>query len=373
MTVEHLLKNLREKADSYRVAGIVLNNEVAMEAIAILEQEQGKPTAPIYVIEDQVIPANSPEISEAQQKRASIAREMGAPYLYGQTMASHYLLGIAKSGEVFAGSDGDIAMVGAKGALGIAVDASHLAVAMKTGMVELPLTKVLSVLIKGRLPQGLDCRDAAGYMVQQFKDLVDDATIVEFSESEGVLSIEDKALLCGWTQKLGALSAAFVTEKAWNKPAEVGGIGPEVKVEEVVLDLERVTSLLEGVEEQPIDAVFIGGAYGGTLDAIRQVAEALKNKKVAYKVRLSVAPASADIYVAAANAGYLTTIIDAEGLVLNQCAMPPVQARIGESEVLVSNDIHNEKDYAGVGGIIYLASTRAAIRAALTGKLGGEA
>lgn len=364
MTANSLVENLKlHKA--LQVTGIVFNNTVAQQAIAILGQEKQNFPAPLYVIEDQVVPANSPEVSEAQQQMAAFAQVQDCPYIYGQAMASRYLLEQGtKAGEVYISGDADIAMVGAVGALGVAVSAEQLAQVAKSGFLELPDCRLLPVELTGKLAETADLRDVAKYLVEELEGKVDRNTVLVFTEDN--LSLEDKMFLCGWTQKLGVLSALFACDEECATLAK--GEGTLVSFS---LPCQGVRHL-GSIDEQPVTAVFIGGAYGGSLEAIKAVAEALQGKKVAYKVRLSVAPASAAIYVAAANAGYLTTILQAEGLVLNQCAAPPVQARIGKGEVMVTNDIHDEQDYAGEGGIIYAVSTQEAIAAALTGKIGGE-
>ena len=54
-----------------------------------------------------------------------------------------------------------------------------------------------------------------------------------------------------------------------------------------------------------IKSVFIGGTTGGTLKELAQAASMLKGRKIAYGLRLIVAPADADTYIKAATAGYL--------------------------------------------------------------------
>lgn len=333
----------------------VLNNAEAQKAAENIINKNLSLAMPhkVFVIEDQIVPANSPEVSEAQQKMAVFARTYGTEYCYGQAFASQYLVDeVLKGGEAVASADKDIIMVGAVGAIGIALSADELTEALAKCSVDIETVSNFSVKVVGQLKDEADIRTAARKLICDVQNLAKN-TIVEFSV-DSALSLSDKMILCGYCQKLGVLSARFVAEQAKT---------------DYVLDLSAVE-----VEclNTTVNAVFIGGAYGGSLEAIKKTAELVANKEIADKVRLSVAPASAKIYIEAANTGYLETIVNAGGLVLNQCALPPVQARIGAGEVMLSNDIHDEQDYAGEGGKIYLSSTQAAVKSALAGRIGGE-
>lgn len=350
---------------------VLLNNRLSLAATELLRARKQLPLAPeqIYVLQDQVIPANSPEISAAQHKLAAFAKQYGTVYAYGSGMASHYLTQeVVQPGDVVVANDRDILMVGAQGALGLAVDAEAMAGVLATGKLALEnlasfadlanYKQKLSVEIRGSLADGLDMRDAGMALVKLLAAKVNAQTLITFIDRTAGLNLEDKMLLCGWCQRLGVLSAVFVEqgEKA------------------VIFDLAAVQqellcpSNLEAAGQE-IVAVYLGGSHGGFLADIKLAAELLQGKQIARRVRLSVAPASSEVYYRAATAGYCTTIMEAGGLMLNQCAAPPVQARIGKGEILVSNDIHNEQDYAGQGGYIVLADTRTAVQMALTGIL----
>ena len=333
----------------------VLNNEEAQKAAEIIvanEQQLALP-AQVFVIEDHIVPANAPEVSEAQQQMAAFARRYETEYIYGQAFASHYLVdNVLKGDEIVVSADKDILMVGAVGAMGVALPAEELAEALIKGELEIADIQTYSIKIIGKLSEQTDIRAAACKLVQALQ-AVPCNTVIEFLAATP-LSLSEKMILCGYCQKLGAVSAKFVAEQ---------------KQADYVLDLSEVRA--ESLATV-VNAVFIGGAYGGTLEAIKTTAELVAGQEIADKVRLSIAPASARIYLEAADAGYLEAIVDAGGLVLNQCALPPVQARIAAGEVMLSNDIHDEQDYAGEGGKIYLASTETAVKAALTGRIGGE-
>lgn len=341
---------------------ILLNNPASLEAIEIFQASGVALSHPerIIVLQDQIIPPNSPEVSAAQRRLAEFANSYGCSYLYGMAMAGPYLTQeLVLPGKVVVGCDRDLIMVGAKGALGILLSPQELAEVLATGEVELGETEELEICLMGGLQQGLDMRDAAMTLVKYLKTKVNAQTVITFADNSDGLSLEDKMLLCGWCQRLGIRAALFQDR--------VNSLENSIS-----FNLSNVRRCVWGaeVDSREVASVFLGGSHGGYLKDIKLAAELLDGKKIARKVRLSVAPASAEIYYLAATAGYLTKIMQAGGLVLNQCAIPPVQARIGAGELLVSNDIHDELNYAGQGGNILLTDTTTAVELALKGYIG---
>ena len=120
----------------------------------------------------------------------------------------------------------------------------------------------------------------------------------------------------------------------------------------------------------PISAVFIGGAQGGFLEDIRHAADIIRGEHVSDGVRLSVAPATAEVYKKAADLGYIKDIMDAGGIFLNQCADPSYKAKAGKGEILLTND---NKDYGDeIEAAVFHVSTERAANAAVRGYIGGE-
>ncbi len=369
MSLEAVLeKNALDGEDiQLKVDYCVLNNAKSLETVELIKSEHKQVLHPehIYVIQDQVIPPNSPKSSQHQQELAAFAKSNGTEYYYGTAMSAHLLVTKVRAGDVVVGTDSDIMMVGAVGALGLPECSSKLAQAVVYGKITIIPPRIIRVCLTGKLPNGTDMRDAARKLVALLKEKVTFDTIVELENSADV-NLAQRMIVCGYLQKLEIKTALFTAESE-EKP-------------DYILDLSMIRTSMGTVaevcaailKEEKVHAVFVGGAYGGYLEDIKQVAEAVNNKKVAYKLRLTVAPATSDIYIAAANAGYLKSIIDAGGLVINQCGNPAVQGMIGAEELLISNDIHNETGYAGYDkSRIYLTSTYTAVQAAITGKVGG--
>lgn len=377
MLVEDILKDkitVLENRSQIAVDYCVLNQDNSLEAIQLIEKSKKAVSDPekIFVIQDQVIPPNSPEISARQQLFMNFAQQTGAQHFYGTGMASHILTESCLSGgEVVVSSDRDILMIGAVGALGICTGPAKLSQAMVYRKLIIPEPKVKKVKIVGQMKETIDIRDASMSFSEYIKRLVDEETVLEFYDQSLLqLSLSERMVLCGWMQKAGVLSALMVSGECEEADYEFDLSA----VPSAVMDSEgNLISDISKLKEHEVRVVFIGGAYGGQLEDIRKTAEMVRGHQLAYQLRLVVAPATAQIYIEAADQGYLNDIMDAGGMVINQCGNPSIQGRIGAGEVMVSNDIHNEAGYAGpLDSKILLTSTYQAVRCALTGTIGGD-
>lgn len=310
---------------------------------------------------DHKVPPNAPEESLLQRQLMEQAKRQGLSFAYGRGMAAHEAASRVQAGDVVLACDPDVLMVGAKGAQGLCVSRKEMAKALASDAWIARESRPLRISFVGEMASDVDARDVGRMLISCLAGRVTADSVLVFCG--GDFSLEERMILCGMMQKLGVRSALF---RAFS------GAG------ERVIDLAEVRpSLLrpdgrvtEGRLSCGVQAVFVGGAYGGFLKDMEILAKALRGKRIARGVRLSVAPASAEVYEEAASLGYLAAIMEAGGLVLSQCATPDYEARIGEAERMISNDIHNEAGYAG--GAVFLSSTRVQAEAALTGMMDGS-
>jgi 3-isopropylmalate/(R)-2-methylmalate dehydratase large subunit len=369
MTVEELLQSAVHAKDGDTLfldpTFSILNNKIAVEAIDSFEEQGLSLAAPheVLVIQDKHIPPESPEGSVIQQKLARFALKHGTPYTYGQGMACHLCMTeYAEEGDVIFSCGRDIPMLGGIGALGLTISAEQMVRQMTDGVLAIT-PHVYHVKLEGKLPPSANIRDLGEMLVQALRDSVDKETIIAFRDVNQNLSIQDRMILCGWMQKLGVMSSVIVSNMPnTDYTIDMSNIMPHYHPGE--------TDLTGSYTDYPIHAVFIGGAYGGFIEDIRTAAQLLKGRHVAFGMRFAVSPATADVYLEAIEKGYISTILEAGGIVLNQCALPESNARISSGEVMITNDIHNEKGYAGPDdSLIISASTYQAVMAGMTGKL----
>lgn len=310
---------------------------------------------------DHKVPPNAPEESLLQRQLMEAARGQGLSFVYGRGMAAHEAASRVQAGDVVLACDPDVLMVGAKGALGLCVSQEEMAKALASDAWIARESRPLRISFVGEMASDVDARDVGRMLISRLAGRVTADTVLVFCG--GDFSLEERMILCGMMQKLGVRSALFrAFSGAGERVIDLAEVRPSL-----LLPDGRVT---EGRLSCGVQAVFVGGAYGGFLKDMEILAKALRGKRIARGVRLSVAPASAEVYEEAASLGYLAAIMEAGGLVLSQCATPDYEARIGEAERMISNDIHNEAGYAG--GAVFLSSTRAAAEAALSGMPDGS-
>jgi 3-isopropylmalate/(R)-2-methylmalate dehydratase large subunit len=150
---------------------------------------------------------------------------------------------------------------------------------------------------------------------------------------------------------------------------DAGSIKPIVAKPHAVDNVAPASSL-SGIK---VNQVFIGTCTNGRLEDLMEAASMLKGKKVAVGVRLLVCPASRTILSRAIDAGYISTIIEAGGIVLPPgCAacLGLHQGILADGEVCISTANRNFKGRMGnPEGFIYLASTATAAASAITGRI----
>lgn len=391
-------------------------NDNAAGQLAVRIQPDRSGGAKTGVLTDRVVPANSPENSAGQKTLREWAVKNQVPFAYGRVMTGALLAGDQSAdfgwkitaGDLVVSTVPEVYAAGGCGAFGLCLEPEEFAAALEQGEVPeqknpaAPGVMFWKLAVEGSLPEGCMASDAAWESVKcleaekEREDGSGESGKNDKSGKRGIVgdgignivllcggpaiksfSLEERAVFCQILSRLGVLSVAVMPGKSENNgDAETEALSRIQKAWEsaspaVCLDLKTVCPQLPQKDGRSA-SVYIGG-MGGFLSDIRLAAELLSGKHIAQGVRLLVSPASAGIYCEAADAGYLTAIMDAGGVILNQCAGADVQGRIGDGEWMVSNDCHDESGYAGPDSArIILVSTRTAVTCALTGRLGKE-
>ena len=227
-----------------------------------------------------------------------------------------------------------------------------------------------TVKLTGKLPEGLSAKDLALNLVKELgTENVAGKLVTLTGDALEDMDLSEKMVLCGVLEKAGA--TAVTVENAGEEKADVEFDAAQTKELAALPGGYKEFAVLEELPVTAVKSVFVGGTTGGNLKDLETVSSMLKGRKIAYGLRLVVAPSDADTYIKAATAGYITDILEAGGIVINHCGNPEVQGRIGKTEVMVSNDLENKPGYAGFEtSKTYLTSTKVAVEAALLGTLG---
>ena len=125
------------------------------------------------------------------------------------------------------------------------------------------------------------------------------------------MELSEKMVLCGVLEKAGA--TAVTVEKEAEEKTDVVFDAAQTKELTAFPGGYKEFAALEELPVTDVKSVFIGGTTGGNLKDLETVSSMLKGRKIAYGLRLVVAPSDADTYIKAATAGYITDILEAGG------------------------------------------------------------
>ena len=295
----------------------------------------------------------------------------------------------AQPGQLIVATDSHTATCGTRGALGLAVGATDMAVAMKYGRLNIQVPRSIRVNFCGTLSGKCSMKDVMLYFMRS--GLVQQAqTRGRFLEFDitGIDHVFDNQLqvLCNMATEAGAWGGIlFSAESIEDHQPDSGAVYDQ----EITIDLNRVEPALAfphnpanyhplSALESPIELqkAFIGSCTGGLLGDMEVTAKLLKGNIVSSTLQLFVQPASYAVYNEAAQEGYLRTIEQAGAHVLSPgcggcIGQLPATIEAGENGVWNTN-----RNYQGrIGsaqGSVFLASTKTVARAALRGCLSAD-
>ena len=234
--------------------------------------------------------------------------------------------------------DPRLASVGGIGMLSLVVAPAQLGQALATGAVWLRPPRSVQVHLSGRVRPFVCARDVALELLRRGLDEVvrriegehDAPVVLEFAgPSARLLSVPERAVLCGIAPQVGAAAALFVSDEKTevflrdqrrSKAHRALIPDPGAPCEEVVsIDLAAVDPLLmdeagvvrpvRDLAGKPVSQVVLGGDAGATLRDMLAAATLLKSKRVPSRLDLLVAPSSRQVLEVLAQAGALVDLV----------------------------------------------------------------
>lgn len=234
--------------------------------------------------------------------------------------------------------DPRLASVGGCGMLTLVVSPGQLGQALALGTVSLRPPRSIQVLLSGKLRPFVSARDVAlellrrgiDELVQRIEAEHHAPVILELAgPSARLLSVAERAVICGIAPQLGAAAALFVSDdktesylrdQRRSKAHRALVPDPGAPCEEVVaIDLAAVDPLLADETGQvrpvrdlagkPVRQVVLGGDGGTTLRDLLTAAALLKSKRVPPRLDLLVAPPSRQVLEVLAQSGALADLI----------------------------------------------------------------
>jgi aconitate hydratase len=295
--------------------------------------------------------------------------------------------------------DPRLASVGGCGMLSIVASPAQLGQALALGTVTLRPPRSVQVLLSGRMRPFVCARDVAlelvrrglGDVVRRIEAEHHAPVVIEFAgPSARLLSVSERAVLCGIAPQLAAAAALFVSDEKTEvflrdqrRSKAHRALVPDAGApcdEVISLDLAAVDPLLADETGQvrpvrdlagkPVHQVILGGDGGATLRDMLAAAMLLKSKRVPPRLDLIVAPPSRQVLEVLAQSGGLADLIATGARIVE----PDRRLLTGEfyppaAEQLSMRTCDPEPRAAGVPGFV-VASAETLAYAVATGAVG---
>jgi 3-isopropylmalate/(R)-2-methylmalate dehydratase large subunit len=301
-----------------------------------------------------------------------------------------------RPGDILVGADSHTCTGGALGAFATGMGSTDVAMAIGTGKTWFRVPEVYKVILNGNLSHGVFAKDIILFLIGQIGAEGANYKALEFSgKTVSLLDIEERLTIANMAVEAGAKCGIFPSDhrteaflvrqgrkEDFSKieadvdalyektiPLDVSTLEPMVASPHAVDNAHPVSQ----VAGEKIHQVLIGTCTNGNLSDIEIAAKILRGKKCHSKVRLIVSPASRQVYLKALKKGYLETIVEAGGVVMNPGCGPCVGVHLGvlgDGEACLSTQNRNFKGRMGnPEGLIFLSSPATAAATALRGEI----
>ena len=359
------------------------------------------------VILDHACPAPTTKHAQNHKDTRQFVAEQGIEHFYdvGRGVCHQVLPeeGFALPGTIIVGSDSHTPTAGAFGAFAVGIGRTEMAAIMATARIWLRVPESLKIVVHGQLREGVTSKDLALHAIG---DLGADGGLYQSVEwhGEGVeaLDMEARMTIPNLMAEMGAKNAYIPPDdvtfawlegrarrpfgRAQGRPYEPVYPDPNAKYVRVV---EYDASAIEPVVAKPhtvdnvapvrevtgthIDQAFLGSCTNGRLSDLAMAAKVLEGRKIAPGARLIVIPASSEVYLAALDAGYLRTFVEAGAVIESPGCGPCMGNHMGapaEGEVSISTANRNFRGRMGTKeSEVYLASPLVVAASAIAGEI----
>lgn len=351
------------------------------------------------VVLDHACPAPTTKHAQNHKVIRQFVAEQGIEHFYdvGRGVCHQVLAeeGFALPGALIVGSDSHTPTAGAFGAFSVGIGRSEMAAIMATGRIWLRVPESLKIVVHGRLQEGVTSKDLALHAIG---DLGADGGLYQSVEwhGEGVRALDMEArmvipnLMAEMGAKNGYIPPDDVTftwlEGRARQAYEPIHPDPDARYVDIVeYDAEEIepavakphtvdnVAPVREVAGTPIDQAFLGTCTNGRLSDLAMAAQVLEGRTIAPGVRLIVIPASSEVYLAALEAGYLRTFIEAGAVIESPGCGPCMGNHMGvpaEGEVSISTANRNFRGRMGTKeSEVYLASPLVVAASAVAGEI----
>lgn len=244
----------------------------------------------------------------------------------------------AAPGRLALTDDPRLAPVGGVGMLCLTVAPAQLGLALATGSVWLRPPRSIQIHLSGRTRPFVCARDIAlellrrdvAETVRRIEDEFHAPVVLEFAgPSARMLSVGQRAVLCGIAHQVGAAAALFISDdkaevflrdQRRSKAHRALVPDPGAPCEEVLtIDLATVDPLImdeqgevrtaRELADRPVSQVVLGGDSGITLRDMLAAASLLKSKRIPARLDLLLAPPSRQVLEVLGQSGALVDLV----------------------------------------------------------------
>ena len=347
---------------------------------------------------DHAAPSPNYGLSDDHRLLRQFARQTDCPIYDVGNGICHQIVAesLAKPGDVIIGADSHTVTAGGLGAFATGMGSSDTAIVFGLGKTWFQVPKSIKIVVSGNFPEGVGAKDLILHLIGQIG--ADGATYqaLEFSgDTVDSMSMSQRFTIANMAVEAGAKAGLFAADKTTRDYLASQGRGShyqplfpdtdaiyEQTINIDVANLEPTisqphtvdnTALAKELKGAKIQQVFIGTCTNGRLEDLAVAANILKGKKCHPETRLIVAPASRQIMLAAIQAGYIQTLIEAGAAILPPGCGPCIglhQGVLGDGESCLSTANRNFKGRMGnPEAFIYLGSPATAAATAITGEI----
>ena len=312
---------------------------LAVEAFQQLRERVWDPTR-IAIVLDHIMPPASIQTAALHQITRKFVKEQGIANFFQEGVCHQVIVekGLARPGALIVGGDSHTCTYGALGAFATGMGSTDIGLAYATGKAWFRVPETIRVEVNGRLPKGSYAKDVILAIVRELGVEGANYRAVEYAgETVRAMPVGDRLTLSNMAVEFGAKAGLVEPDQRTleylgprtNAPLDVfvpvkpryervveldvSSLGPQVACPPDVGNVRRV----EEVAGTPLDEVFIGTCTNGRLEDIAIAARILAGRRVATHTRTIVIPASYEIYLAALEAGYIRTLMEAGAIVGN--------------------------------------------------------
>ncbi|WP_028605771.1 3-isopropylmalate dehydratase large subunit [Ottowia thiooxydans] len=272
-----------------------------------------------------------------------LTAKLGVENFFGPNTGLRHLVlverGFARPGSLIFSDEGNIASIGAVGALNIPTSADILVPLLKDeNWVRVP--KTVRINLHGKLQPGVSARDVVQSIIRDYGAGEFLQCCVEYG-GPGLqhLTLDDRQTILASTfhtmsdtaiMDVDALALEYVKERANGRDYACVSSDPDAQFEQVIeLDMSHLTPLvtvppeLTGATDVTtlagtrVHQATIGSCAGNRLQDMRDAATILKGRTIARDVTMYISPGSQNVYAQAAREGLLEIFAMAGATVLS--------------------------------------------------------